>query len=181
MNFGYLAQTPPTPAYPQQTAATTKTVPFDYVVTLKFKNQPGRVAQNVINVSVEGYFVATAIGYSLLIDERQSFGAAPPGDPDSFDIPISPSAIPRFTAPDNIKIFGEPDAEVRVFKEGSLLSTLKLDENGRKVESFVEFANGDIVTISDVTNKLKSREITIRQISADPLPITFIRPQFGPQ
>jgi hypothetical protein len=45
---------------------TTKEIPFDYVATFALEGRRGNRVQDVINISVEGAFVAVAIGYSFI-------------------------------------------------------------------------------------------------------------------
>lgn len=39
--------------------------PFDYVANIELRNRPGRLIQQDVHVSVEGAFVASALGYAL--------------------------------------------------------------------------------------------------------------------
>jgi hypothetical protein len=43
-----------------------KEIPYDYVATFKLLGKPGNRVQDVINISVEGAFVAVAVGYSFI-------------------------------------------------------------------------------------------------------------------
>jgi hypothetical protein len=45
---------------------TVKEIPYDYVATFKLNGEFGKRVQDVINISVEGAFVAVAIGYSFI-------------------------------------------------------------------------------------------------------------------
>jgi hypothetical protein len=47
-------------------ALTTKEIPYDYVARFNLQGKPGNRVQDVINISVEGGFVAVAIGYSFI-------------------------------------------------------------------------------------------------------------------
>lgn len=51
---------------PPTTAPTTKEIPYDYVAKFKLKGEAGNRVPDVINISVEGSFVAVAIGYSFI-------------------------------------------------------------------------------------------------------------------
>ena len=51
---------------PPAAAPATKEIPYDYVAKFKLQGKPGNRVQDVINVSVEGGFVAVAIGYSVI-------------------------------------------------------------------------------------------------------------------
>ncbi len=63
-------------------------VPYDYAASFELKGQPGNIVQDVINVSTDGVFVATAIGYGF--EERR---ARPMFDPLSS---VSTTAVPFF-------------------------------------------------------------------------------------
>lgn len=51
---------------PPGVAQTTKEIPYDYVAKFKLQGKSGNRVQDVINISVEGGFVAVAIGYSFI-------------------------------------------------------------------------------------------------------------------
>jgi hypothetical protein len=51
---------------PPAAVPTTKEIPYDYVARFKLQGKPGNRVQDVINISVEGGFVAVAIGYSFI-------------------------------------------------------------------------------------------------------------------
>jgi hypothetical protein len=45
-------------------------IPFDYVVTIPLSGRPRNLVENETIVSAEGGFVATAVGYGLLVEEQ---------------------------------------------------------------------------------------------------------------
>jgi hypothetical protein len=51
---------------PVTVAPTTKEIPYDYVAKFKLQGKSGNRVQDVVNISVEGAFVAVAIGYSFI-------------------------------------------------------------------------------------------------------------------
>ena len=51
---------------PPTAAPTTKEIPYDYVAKFTMKGEPGNRVQDVINISIEGGFVAVSIGYSFI-------------------------------------------------------------------------------------------------------------------
>ena len=58
---------------PQSTAApTTKEIPYDYVARFVLTGVRGNHVQDVINISIEGAFVAVTIGYSFIPALRTS-------------------------------------------------------------------------------------------------------------
>jgi hypothetical protein len=78
-----LAVVRPTPEtmIPVAVAPTTKEIPYDYVATFILKGQCGNRVQDVINISVEGAFVAVAIGYSFIPGTMRGRCQAPPPPP----------------------------------------------------------------------------------------------------
>lgn len=46
-------------------------IPFDYVTTIPLSGRPKNLVDNETTVSVEGGFVATSIGYGLLVEEQK--------------------------------------------------------------------------------------------------------------
>ena len=61
---GQLADIAETRTVPAGTPA--KEIPYDHVATFRLTGVPGNRVQDVINVSVDGAFVAAAIGYSFI-------------------------------------------------------------------------------------------------------------------
>lgn len=57
---------------PSTTSPTTKEIPYDYVAKFTLKGQRGNRVQDVINISIEGAFIATAIGYSFIPAKLQT-------------------------------------------------------------------------------------------------------------
>ena len=51
---------------PPTASPTTKEIPYDYVAKFTLKGIRGNRVQDVINISIEGGFVAVAIGYSFI-------------------------------------------------------------------------------------------------------------------
>ncbi len=56
----------PETSMPTNAEPSIKEIPYDYVATFKLLGNPGNRVQDVINISVEGAFVAVAIGYSFI-------------------------------------------------------------------------------------------------------------------
>lgn len=48
-------------------------IPFDHVARFELEGIPGRLREDVINISVEGTFIALALGYGLASDMREPF------------------------------------------------------------------------------------------------------------
>jgi hypothetical protein len=58
----------PEPTMPNGGVPTVKEIPYDYVATFTLQGRRGNRVQDVINISVDGAFVAVAIGYSFIPD-----------------------------------------------------------------------------------------------------------------
>jgi hypothetical protein len=52
--------------------AAVKTIPFDYVFQFSLKGERNHRVQDVVEISMEGVFVALSVGYSLVLDERST-------------------------------------------------------------------------------------------------------------
>ena len=64
---------------PPTASPTTKEIPYDYVAKFTLKGQRGNRVQDVINISIEGAFIATAIGYSFIPAKLQTLTTGVPG------------------------------------------------------------------------------------------------------
>ncbi len=73
---------------PPAAAPTTKEIPYDYVAKFTLQGIRGNRVQDVINISVEGGFVAVAIGYSLI----------PARSPELKPITVTPGGVVGVTA-----------------------------------------------------------------------------------
>lgn len=87
--------TPQRPATgPAVATPPTAVVPYDYAASFELRGIPGNVAEDVINVSADGVFVATAIGYGFEEDRGQPLEVSapappkPPGDVTLGDFPL---------------------------------------------------------------------------------------------
>jgi hypothetical protein len=56
-------------------------IPFDYTVSFQLEGQPGNPKQQVINISMEGAFVATAISHGLVLPAFEDIGKVTVPDP----------------------------------------------------------------------------------------------------
>jgi hypothetical protein len=92
-----------------------KTIPFDYVFQFSLLGQRGAKAQDVVEISTEGVFVALSVGYSLVLDERITPRAFEPVI-DQNTLLRSPSFVPFFSSDSINKLFitGAPGAEIAV-------------------------------------------------------------------
>jgi hypothetical protein len=72
---------------PVNTEPNVKEIPYDYVAKFALQGKRGNRVQDVINISVEGAFVAVAIGYSFIPAASQSLPEIPPPPPGGGDNP----------------------------------------------------------------------------------------------
>src|SRR5262249_11817249 len=61
-----LVRPAPDAAAPATAGQTVKEIPYDYVARFQLEGRRGNRVQDVINISVDGAFVAVAIGYSFI-------------------------------------------------------------------------------------------------------------------
>lgn len=74
---------------PVAATATTKEIPYDYVAKFPLQGIRGNRVKDVINISVEGAFVAVAIGYSFIPAKLPPQTGS--GGTDIFSLPIIPN------------------------------------------------------------------------------------------
>jgi hypothetical protein len=82
------------PSYPTHSAMGVKEIPYDYVAVFKLQGRNGNREEDVINISVDGAFMATSVGYSFIPARfpRKSIPAPSGSQP---AIPAPPPAIPN--------------------------------------------------------------------------------------
>src|SRR5574342_385159 len=59
-------------AAPSPATSPTSIIPYDYAASFELRGIPGNIVQDVINVSVDGVFVAVAIGYGFEEERGQT-------------------------------------------------------------------------------------------------------------
>ncbi len=95
-----------------------RVIPYEYVADFTLKGDVGNVVQDVINVSVEGVFVAVAIGYGL-VEERV----------EAIDLPVGPEKLKDVTLEDL-----PPDVLIEGFRLNPNLRSLLLLDGGLNAE-----------------------------------------------
>ena len=83
---GMLARRAERAAYPGRPVPGQREIPYDHVATFTLQGDRGHRIEDVINVSVDGVFVATSIGYSFFVER-------PPAPP--IGTPVPASSLPR--------------------------------------------------------------------------------------
>ena len=114
---------------PAARAPVAKTIPFDYVFQFDLTGTPTNRVQDVVEISMQGVFVAVSLGYSFVLDERKTPRAFPPatevatqqepiailfppvGTPISFAASLPPGAT---GISEGLLIVGSPGTELTV-------------------------------------------------------------------
>jgi len=171
----------------RQPPATTKSIPFDYVFQLPLTGERGNKVQDVVEISVEGVFVALSVGYSLAPDEqRTSRTFSPVFDPGTTLQP--PVIIPLFNpnnALESILVAGMPEAEVIIIEldltQARPPTSPRIVGNGRlgadgteTIDLQARIATG-IIYVWDRTNNLFSQLFEINPTLMTP--VIGINPQ----
>lgn len=95
--------------------AATKTVPFDYVFQFALQGQRGNKVQDVVEISMEGVFVALSVGYSLVPDEKKTPQTFTPVVSKPGTLP-APALLPFFNLQDQnltgVFVVGTPGADI---------------------------------------------------------------------
>ena len=171
---------------PRQLApAMTKTIPFDYVFQFKLDGRAKNKVQDVVEISMEGVFVALSVGYSLVLDEQKRPRAFPPvfnqQTAPQVPVPVPYFSIPLSNFPAGFIVAGMPEAEVAILNltEGpqpSVARTAKIGPDGITEVDLSSVINAGItLRVWDRTNSLLSQIFDVG--SSTPFPVT---PVIGP-
>jgi hypothetical protein len=123
-------------------APAAKEIPYDYVAKFTLQGKRGNRVQDVINISIEGAFVAAAIGYSFI----------PAKLADLLPIPVTPASGPIFAS------LGPPPAKLNEIIAETIVDHLKLNIRVRPPQPAASTVTAD-------------REATVNQLASvlDPL------------
>lgn len=98
-------------------------VPFDYVATFDLTGQPGNLLEDEIHLNIDGGFVNTAMGYSVVVTDREA-PLFPANETGSFNL----ASIPLRQFPTNALKEGfriRPDLVSVAFRNGQLATLPK--------------------------------------------------------
>jgi hypothetical protein len=153
-----------------------KTIPFDYVFEFKLTGQRGNRVQNVVEISIEGVFVATSIGYSLVLDEQRRPRSFPPVV-DQRTLPQNLAIVPFFSEAvdgnlDAILVAGMPEAEIAVLDPTAdptatdpalsfILGEDTIGPDGTVTVALTRPINTGIIRAWDKTNNLLSQLLAV--------------------
>jgi hypothetical protein len=98
-----------------------RVIPFDYVVTIPLSGRPKNLVENETTVSAEGGFVATAVGYGLLVEETLLVQFVPPGQIEGI---IPDGRAPATVTIERVIETGPPVVSFTVPREGPFTRVL---------------------------------------------------------
>jgi hypothetical protein len=108
-------------------------IPYDYVADFRLRGEVGNLVQDVINISVDGVFVATAIGYGFDEDRAEPLTLIPGINPDTgepeTEIPQTLGEIKLDNIPPDVLIEGfriNPDFAGVAIQKGEFNENLRL-------------------------------------------------------
>ena len=100
-----------------------RVIPFDYVATFNLTGRPQNQVESEVTVNAEGGFVATSIGYGLLVEEREApiQGELTSGSFGTFNLAtVTLRSFPANALMDGIRI--RPDLVRLAFKDNGQLA-----------------------------------------------------------
>ena len=119
--------------------APARVIPYEYVADFTLKGEVGNLVQDVINVSVEGVFVATAIGYGLAEERAVKVSLIEPPASNTTNtsniVPATLGAIKLADLPPDVFIEGfrlNPDLRALLSENGGLNASLPLNQDLRQ-------------------------------------------------
>jgi hypothetical protein len=120
-------------------------IPYDYAASFRLKGIPGNIVEDVINISVEGVFVAVAIGYGFEEERGRSIEVSIPtegfGDIPLDDIPLE-ALITGFRLDPRLGPTVLPNEELPAGFENKLFQRVKPPEEISFLFSIVDSATG---------------------------------------
>ncbi len=104
-----------------------RVIPYEYVADFTLKGDPGNLIQDVINVSVEGVFIATSIGYGLAEERAEKINLV--------GAPATLGDVTLANLPPDVLIEGfrlNPNLRALISLNGGLNGGLPLDQELRQ-------------------------------------------------
>jgi hypothetical protein len=104
-----------------------RVIPYEYVADFTLKGDPGNLIQDVINVSVEGVFIATSIGYGLAEERAEKLNL--------IGAPATLGEVTLANLPPDVLIEGfrlNPTLRALISLNGGLNGSLPLDQELRQ-------------------------------------------------
>jgi hypothetical protein len=155
----------------------TRTIPFDYGFQFELKGVRNNKVQDVVEISMQGVFVAVSVGYSLVPDEKKTPRTFPPVI-DQTTFPQSPIFVPFFESGmesnnlNGMLVAGMPGAEITILKPLSSQSDIE------KTVGTGSIAPAGTVTVEfrDAKNPLGNGETDLIRLGGDGTVIVEFNP-----
>jgi hypothetical protein len=124
---------------PARIAPAARVIPYEYVADFTLRGEVGNLVQDVINVSAEGVFVATAVGYGLAEERAAKVDliASPATNTTATSItaPATLGDVKLANLPPDVLIEGfrlNPDLRALISENGGLNASLPLNQGLRQ-------------------------------------------------
>jgi hypothetical protein len=125
----------------------TKTIPFDYLFTFDLKGIPHNKVQDVIEISMQGVFVAVAVGYSLVPAERVERGFPPALEQTTTHGPLLAPLFDDNNSLIGIHLSGAPGTVISIFEFPELSANVRRAEVGAtRSDGSIDLSFGDALT-----------------------------------
>src|SRR5262245_7531678 len=162
---------------------TTKTIPFDYVFQFPLKGERDNRVQDVVEISMEGVFVALSLGYSVVLDEQKQPRTFRPvidqrtPPPNPVLIPFFPFIVVGDPILHRFLIAGMPDSQIAILdltqgKTPTFVQTTRIGADGT-ITVNLPVDDGITLRVWDRTNSLFSE---VFQVHSDFLVASVIGP-----
>jgi hypothetical protein len=124
---------------PAHIAPAARVIPYEYVADFTLRGEVGNLVQDVINVSAEGVFVATAVGYGLEEERAEKIDliASPATNTTAtlITVPATLGDVKLANLPPDVLIEGfrlNPDLRALILKKDGLNASLPLNQELRQ-------------------------------------------------
>jgi hypothetical protein len=169
---------------------TTKTIPFDYAFQFTLKGERDNRVQDVVEISMEGVFVALSLGYSVVLDEQKRPRTFQPvtnqqtTPPNPVLVPFFPPTFPTAQF-GGFLVAGMPESEIAILDptkappdmilrtttpSGTIQSTSRIGSDGTvEVNLETTVVLGSILHVWDRTNNLLSQVFEVNSSTTTPV------------
>ncbi len=119
-------------------APAARVIPYEYVADFTLRGEVGNLVQDVINISAEGVFVATAVGYGLAEERAEKVDLVPSPATNTTATPITLATlgdVKLANLPPDVLIEGfrlNPNLRALISENGGLNASLPLNQELRQ-------------------------------------------------
>jgi len=106
------------------TGPSPRVIPFDYVSSLRLAGKPGNLVEDEVPINIDGGFVATGLGYALLVEDQQvPLDIEKAKDP-SITNPATPTGV--FPQGQGTPVINLANLPLKVFPPTALLDGMRI-------------------------------------------------------